>query len=160
MDKLIADGHIIIAAADKNLGQVAVTLERYIRDALEHLLDESTYVITSEQQALKGDAELRLDIQDWICRYRRELPRGVRRYLEKKLNETKDDPFGYFYLLYKLHKKPTKTRPVCSDCASTPHALGQWVDSMLKPIVKAQEAYFKDTFELKQMLNRLEPEHD
>ena len=31
---------------------------------------------------------------------------------------------------------------------------------MLQPIVKAQEAYFKDTFKLKQMLNRLEPEHN
>ena len=153
----MADGRIVIAAADKNLGPVAVLIDRYIQDALVHLLDCSTYVIISERQARKEDDELRLDILDWIRKYRRLLPRGVRRYLEKKLEETKEDPFGYFYLLYKLHKSPVKTRPVCSDCASTPHALGQWVDEMLQPIVKAQEAYFKDTFELKQILDRLEP---
>ena len=41
---------------------------------------------------------------------------------------------------------------MCSDCAATPHALGQWVDEMLQPIVKAQPAYFKDTFYLKKEL--------
>ena len=138
LDQLIADGRIVIASADKNLGPVAVLIDRYIQDALVHLLDSSTYVIISERQARKEDDELRLDILDWIRKYRRLLPRGVRRYLEKKLKETKEDPFGYFYLLYKLHKSPVKTRPVCSDCASTPHALGQWVDEMLQPIVKAQ----------------------
>ncbi|KAL7534531.1 hypothetical protein ACHAXR_005939 [Thalassiosira sp. AJA248-18] len=55
----------------------------------------------------------------------------------------------------KLHKTPLKTRPVCSDCASLPHALGQWVDEMLQPIVKAQPTYFKNTFALKKELNDL-----
>ena len=64
-------------------------------------------------------------------------------------------PFGYFYLLYKLHKTPIKTRPVSSDCASLPHALGEWVDEMLQPLVKAQATYFKDSFCLKQWLNSL-----
>ena len=157
LDKLMAAGHIIVAAADKNLGPVAVLLDRYIKDGLKHLQDHSTYKIIPEQQAQEEDAELRLDIHDWMRRYRQELPRSTRRYLEKKLEETKEDPFGYFYLTYKLHKNPVKTRPVCSDCASTPHALGQWVDGMLQPIVKAQKAYFKDTFELKHKLHRLEP---
>jgi len=36
-----------------------------------------------------------------------------------------------------------------------PHALGQWVDEMLQPIVQAQGAYFKDSFALKKLLNAL-----
>ena len=132
-------------------------LERYIRDALQHLQDKDTYVIILEKQANQEDPDLRLDICDWLWKYRRVLSRGDRTYIRKKLAETAEDPFGYFYLTYKLHKTPIKTRPVCSDCASTPHALGQWVDVMLQPIVKAQEAYFKDTFELKKLLDPLEP---
>ncbi|KAL7524137.1 hypothetical protein ACHAXR_000450, partial [Thalassiosira sp. AJA248-18] len=54
-----------------------------------------------------------------------------------------------------LHKTPIKTRPVCSDCASLPHALGEWVDEMLQPMVKAQHTYFKDSYTLKQELDRL-----
>ncbi|KAL7527818.1 hypothetical protein ACHAWF_002316, partial [Thalassiosira exigua] len=62
------------------------------------------------------------------------------------------EPFGYFYLTYKLHKSPVKTRPACSDCASITHALGQWVHEQLQPIVKAQHTYFKNSFELKDEL--------
>ncbi|KAL7516908.1 hypothetical protein ACHAWF_000090, partial [Thalassiosira exigua] len=77
-------------------------------------------------------------------------------YLRKHLELTKDEPFGYFYLLYKLHKTPLKTRPVCSDCASLPHALGQWVDEQLQPVVQQQHTYFRDTFDLKKKLDALE----
>ena len=69
---------------------------------------------------------------------------------------TKEDPFGYFYLLYKLHKKTIKIRPVCSYCASTTHGLGQWVDAILQPVVLAQQAYFKDSFVLKVRLDQVE----
>ena len=49
----------------------------------------------------------------------------------------------------------TSTRPVCSDCGSLSHALGQWVDEILQHIVQAQHTYFKNSFELKQELNQL-----
>lgn len=73
----------------------------------------------------------------------------------KKLKDTYEDPLGYFYLLYKLHKTPTATRPVCSDCGSLSHAIGQWVDEMLQPIVQAQHTYFKNSFDLKQVLDKI-----
>ena len=45
-ENLSWDLDIVFATADKNLGPVAVTLERYIKDELPHLQDESTYEIT------------------------------------------------------------------------------------------------------------------
>lgn len=128
---------IIFALADKNLGPVAVTLEQYIKDGLTHLMDTSTYEIISEQESFRRDKELRTKMRKWILKHAIDLPQDVRQFLRSKLNETEADPFGYFYLLYKIHKTPVKTRPVCSDCASTTHALGIWVDSMLQPIVKS-----------------------
>jgi hypothetical protein len=85
----------------------------------------------------------------------RVLPENIKEYLKTKLQESSEDPFGYFYLLYKLHKNPVKTRPVFSDCTSTSHALGEWVDEMLQSIVKEQAAYFKDSFNLKKRLENL-----
>ena len=82
------------------------------------------------------------------------LPKSVQQYLETKLQERNKEPFGYFYLLCKLHKNPVKTRPVFSDYTSTPHALGEWVGEMLQPIVKEQAAYFKDSFKLNYYLQR------
>lgn len=77
------------------------------------------------------------------------------KYIRKKLNDSKADLFGYFYLLYRLHKTPIKTRPVCSDYASLPHTLGEWVDEMLQALAKTQHTYFQDLFTLKWELDRL-----
>ena len=148
----MADDQLVIALADKNLGPVGVELTRYIRDALVHLSDRTTYAIIPEERALREAEQLSDEISNWIDSYRGYLGIDAPRYLRKKLSETADEPFGYFYLLYKLHKTPVKTRPVCSDCASLTHALGQWVDEQLQPIVKAQHTYFKNSFELKEEL--------
>jgi len=116
---------VVFALADKNLGSVAVSLARYIKDGLIHLQDASTYVILPEHEALQEGLQLQEDILSWLSKYRDDLSFEHWAYIKSKLNDTADEPFGYFYLLYKLHKTPVKTRPVCSDCASTPHALGQ-----------------------------------
>ena len=42
---------LVIANTDKGLGPCAIELDRYIEDALIHLLDESTYVLLSENEA-------------------------------------------------------------------------------------------------------------
>ena len=128
----------VFAPADKNLGPVAVLLIKHIEDGLMHLKDEKTYLILSEAQALAKDCILREEIRAWIRKYARALSNSVRAYLRSKLKETKDDPFSYFYLLYKLHKNPVSTPPIYADCAATPQALGQRANTMLQPIVQAQ----------------------
>ena len=122
---------------------------------MKHLLDTSTYTLLSEEQALEESKQLRDDIFEWTVEFRHVLSDNTVRYLRKKLKDTSDDPFGYFYLLYKLHKQPISTRPVCSDCGSLPHTLGQYVNEELQPIVKAQHTYFKDSFTLKQELDTI-----
>ena len=151
----LSEKNIIFAQADKNLGPAAVTLEQYIKDALVHLADSSTYELLTETEARSRDEDLRLDIRHWLHKYSRSLDIDTRIYIRSKLDKTKADPFGYFYLLYKIHKTPLKTRPMCSDCGSTPHALGIWVDAMLQPIVKAMPSYFKDSFTLTKLLRKI-----
>ena len=121
--KLRSMTSVVFASADKNLGPVAVSLLRYIRDGLKHLLDATTYTILTKTQALQEDLELRQEILSWLDEWHELLLPDHRAYIRQKLKDTEEDPFGYFYLLYKLHKTPIKTRPVCSDCSSTCHAL-------------------------------------
>ena len=45
-------------------------------------------------------------------------------------------------------------RPVCSDCARVPHALGKWLDIELQPIVQKQATYFRDSYTLKRELDK------
>ena len=65
------------------------------------------------------------------------------------------DPYSYFYLLYKLHKSPIKTRPVSSQCGSVSFSVGQWVDAQLQPIAQSFPSYFRDSFLLKKQLSEL-----
>jgi hypothetical protein len=73
-------------------------------------------------------------------------------YILEKLSGV-EEPFGYFYVMYKIHKPGRTTRPVCSDCASQINALGQWITSVLNPIAQSQPSYFKDSFALKETLD-------
>ena len=103
-DKLRRNLNIIFATTDKNLGTVAATLKQYIKDGLPHLQDESTYNIISQEEVFSRDAKL------WSSML---LPKSTKTYLRSKLQEIKEDPFNYFYLVYKLHHVPFKTGPVC-----------------------------------------------
>jgi hypothetical protein len=91
-----------------------------------------------------------------VIHHRRSLSDDVVNFIRKHLNNTADDPLGYFYLLIKLHKTPISGRPVCLDCSSLPHALGQWVDKSLQPIVQDQALYFKNSAELKSEMEQLD----
>ena len=146
---------ITIAPADKNLGPVAVNTTQYIEWGMTHLLDSLTYTIIPEEQALRDAKILSKEIFDWTLRHRRKLTDDVVRYIRHHLDLSSKDPFGYFYLTVKLHKTPLSTRPVCSDCASVPHALGKWLDHQLQPIVKDQATYFKDSYALKRELDKM-----
>ena len=147
--------NLVFASVDIILGPVAVTLEQYIKYGLLRLQDEGTYEIISQEKALLRYAELRTPIKQWTWKHVRALSTSSNTYTRTKLVETEEDPFGYCYLPYKLHKTPIKTRPVYWDCLSTAHVLGQWVDKMLQPMVQAQAIYLKDSFALKKLLDAL-----
>jgi hypothetical protein len=147
---------VIIAQADKNLGPVGIDIKDYIKLGLEHLLDTSTYEMLTKTQAARDIHELREEIYLWTIRHRCSLSDNVVNFIRKHLNNTADDPLRYFYLLIKLHKTPISGRPVCSDCGSLPHALGQWVDETLQPIVQDQALYCKNSAELKSEMEQFD----
>jgi hypothetical protein len=125
---------VIIAQADKNLGPVGIDVKDYIKLGLEHLLDTLTYKMLTETQAARDIHELREEIYSWTIRHQRSLSDDVVDFIRKHLDNTADDPLGYFYLLIKLHKTPISGRLVCLNCGSLPHALGQWVDETLESL--------------------------
>ena len=151
-----ASDKLIFAQADKGLGTCAVTYEQYVQDVLDnHLLDEKGYQLLTEEEAWQRATAAKKSIFEWLTTNRRLINDDAWNFVYKKTSENSVDPFGRLYILYKIHKKPLKTRPVCSDCASITHALGKWIDEQLQPIFKAQETYIKNSFELKLELEDL-----
>ena len=156
LQQIRSNQDIIIAHADKNLGPVGVDTEQYIRWALdEHLSDATTYVQVSEADARKASNDLFTEIYKWTRNAGLCLSQDARSYIRYWIQKNRFDPFGYFYLTIKIHKTPVSTRPVCSDCASLVHPLGKWLDYALQPVVADQPFYFKDSFSLKQELDKI-----
>jgi hypothetical protein len=95
--------------------------------------------------------ELKEKIDDWLFEYEDVLEDDDHEYISSHLR-TNQDPFGYFYLLYKIHKLPSlenvelcPTRPVCSSCGSIDHPLGAWVNKELQPVAQAQPSFIKNS---------------
>ena len=157
LQDLRKNDNIVILSADKGLGPVGVTRHKYIEWGMKHLNDSSTYSYVSNEEAHVATDDLYYQIFQWTRKYRSDLGDNTADYIQDKIKQARNDPFSYFYLLAKLHKSPISTRPVCSDCASLPHSVGKWVDRQLQPIVKKQHTYFKNSFELKQLFDTMEP---
>ncbi len=66
LQSICENKNVIIAHADKNLGPVGVNTNQYIRWALNnHLLDTSTYLQVSEDDALQSTSDLYYEIYQW-----------------------------------------------------------------------------------------------
>jgi hypothetical protein len=156
LSKICGNQDVIIAHANKSLGLVGITTSKYIRWALkDHLLDATTYTIVPKDQALQDTAQLYNNILLWTATYSEEISPKAQTFIHCKLRDNLADPFDYFYLTIELHKWSISTCPVCSDCTSLPHALGQWVNEQLQPIVKGQATYFKKSMDLKKELDKI-----
>ncbi len=108
----------------------------------------------SEQEAQTSATKLYLTIYKWtqenhMCS---SLNKDATAYIRHWTLKNQSNPFGYFYLMIKIHKAKGGTHSVCSDCASLVHPLGKRLDYTLQPIVISQPFYFKDSFTLKQEL--------
>jgi hypothetical protein len=65
------------------------------------------------------------------------------------------DPYPFFYLTMKIHKKPLKTRPIVSYSGSYFYGLGVWVDHYLKQAAVTLRSYLRSSFDLRAQLHTL-----
>ena len=160
LETLAKDPIHLYPLADKGLGPCAVLYEQYVEDCLVHLLNTSVYEQLSEEEAREATTTLKAQILQWLEDFEHVVGPKVAEFIEHHMNSNASSPYGQFYIMYKIHKGIGKdgrwpTRPVCSDVTSIPHALGKWVTEMLLPIAKDQPSYFKDSFVLKALLDKL-----
>ena len=150
MASLRRDDNLIVFKTDKNLGPAILERPNYIKVALqEHLQDTYTYRQLSFQQATGRLRAVNNLIKNFIQVHCAKGSSDAK-FLSRSLNVS--DPFAYFYLLAKVHKKPWVTRPIVSVSGSISHGLGRWLDNQLQRIVKHLPYYLKSSTELVALL--------
>jgi hypothetical protein len=86
---------VIIANADKNLGPVGINVEHYIKLGLDHLLDPSTYVFLTKDQADQDIHDLGLAIHAWTVRHRCLLPNDTVYFIQEHMGKASKKPLRY-----------------------------------------------------------------
>jgi hypothetical protein len=149
--------NLLVVRTDKNLGPAIVDRTKYVHHAFaDHLSDKATYESLSEGEASLAIKELSASISHFIETHSDDLGLPNKKFLLASLDEV-EDPYPHFYLTFKIHKLPLKTRPIVSVSGSLMHALGRWVDEQLQPLVRKLPSFISSSFELKQCLDRLPP---
>ena len=145
----------LVVNCDKNLGPALIERDKYIRLAIsDHLSDGDTYQALTADEAAHRQVQNAKAFQAWLQSYRDFLLEDEFNYLHSYAQEV-TDPFPYFYLTMKVHKKPLKTRPIVSYSGSFFYGLGVWVDHYLKQAAVTLRSYLKSSFELRAELHNL-----
>ena len=140
--ELMCDKDLVINKADKGSTIVVQNRADYVKAALEHLNDPTTYKL------LDGDPT------SCICS---SIDYLLQNFLNKGLLDKNSITFcsppkkarpARLYMLKKLHKNPTGIRPIVSSCESPTENISQFLDFWLQPLMKALPSYLKNTIEL------------
>jgi len=78
-----------------------------------HLLDDKTYDILSKEEALEEVQRLREEIKSWLKDHEAAIDADSWLFIDGELTSN-EDPFGYFYLLYKIHKISSSDDVICA----------------------------------------------
>lgn len=152
---LRAQTDYVVVHCDKNLGPALIERDSYIHYAVtDHLSDTTTYERLNVDEVTFRHIDNISAFQAWLQMYRDFLVEDEVKYLRDSVAKVRD-PFPYFYLLMKIHKKPLKTRPIVSYSGSFFYSLGVWVDHYLQQVAVTLRSYLKSSFELRAQLHSL-----
>ena len=154
MAKLRKQFQYLVGKTDKGLGPFVIEFARYAELGINLLSDQTIYRLISEQEAQALVQQSITSVLSWISKFRKALDDDSALYIQKRTSAASEDPFGYLYLMIKVHKKGPglSVRPVVSDCSSVINALGKWVDIQLQPIAQGMATYFKDSYTFKETM--------
>ena len=103
----------MVVQIDKGLGPGAIELRELFRFAIkDHLGDTRTYQRLISAAAAYRATSVRKFLEKLIKRFLDVLSKEERKFLRMDLRSNKE-PWGFLYLLFKVHKVPLKTCPGC-----------------------------------------------
>ena len=143
----------MVVQTDKGIKQVEIYPKEYLRFSIkDHLGDAWTYQRLSPAAAAYHATSVRKLLDKWTKTYLDVLSKEKRKLLHTDLRSN-EDPWGFFYILFKVHKVLLKTHPFVLYYGNILHPLGQIIAEWLQPLARMQKSYFQDSFTLKKELD-------
>ncbi len=145
---LSRDHTLVIKNADKGSGIVVEDTDKYIKDGLDHLSDQTIYE--------KIDADPTAKLSEAIRQHAKQLHhKGI---IDDLTLEHISSPAGFIprtqqlYFLKKIHKNPIAVRPIVSGCSGPTEGISQLIDLVLQPFVPKINSYIQDSSHLIRLL--------
>lgn len=151
----------IVTGTDKNLG-IAVSKRSWILEKCLDLLNDTTaYQPLTRSRAKAIMARKKMEMKEIA-----QLAHGIVRYTSTTLpdffesqipNEDRGESFVYptFYGIPKIHKTPTKMRPIIPCHSAIMNPAAKFVSKNLKPLINAAPTVLHGTKDLAQKLSQL-----
>ena len=139
---------MVIKKADKGSGIVVEDREQYIKDGLDHLLDETIY----ERVDTDPTKPLAQAINDHTYSMYQEgiIDPHTKTYLTLDIDPPPRTQQLYF--LKKIHKNPIAVGPIVSGCGDPTEKISQLIDLHLKPHIPEIKSYLRDSSHLISLL--------
>jgi hypothetical protein len=148
--------NFIVTFTDKNLGPAILERSTYKRRCLQdHLLDTTSYKQLTPDEAASKVEWAKDEMMSILDHYRHHLAPNEITYFKRVFQLQCRLP--QFYIAPKVHKTPWKTRPIVSCTNSLLGYLSKWVDRQLQKVVHLCPGYIKDSNEMLQKLQQLDP---
>ena len=78
---------------------------RYLRSIhYTHLQDTTTYKHLSQAEAISQSKNLMATISTWLKNHQTHIDKAESKYIKLHMQNNQQNPFGQFYIAYKIHK--------------------------------------------------------
>ena len=144
--------NLMVVQTDKCLGLGEINPPEYLRfDIKDHLGYSQVCQCLVPAAAAYCATSVWKQLEKWIKNYLDVLIKEEQKFLRTNLKSNKD-PWGFLYLLFRVHKVPLKTHLFVSYCRNLLHPLGNLITECLKPLTRMKKLYFQDSFAFKKEL--------
>ena len=125
---------LMVVQTENGLGPGAIYPKEYFRFAIKHHLGDTwTYRHLTPATAAYCANSMGKLLKKCIKKYLDVMIKEERKFLRTNLRSS-EGPWGYLYILLKVHKVPLKTCPVVTYYGNPLHHLGQIIKEWLQPL--------------------------
>lgn len=147
LEELRNNKELILCKAVKEDATVIMDVGLYTKLGWAHLNDKNTYIHLKEDPIVTSfNSYLQICLNTWVI--------NLHTYNRLLLPPNTDTQTMYF--LSKIHKHPTKVRPIVSCLGGPTQLASAYIDALLQPYMKGTESYIQNSTEVINIISDLE----